>query len=50
MTTFAPKKVVMSKIKIRNFGPVKAGCLDDGGWLNVNKAKVFIGDQGSGKN
>ncbi len=28
---------------------MKAGCLDDGGWLDVNKATVFIGDQGSGK-
>lgn len=43
------KNLVMSKIKIRNFGPIKGGCVDNDGWLDIKKATVFIGDQGSGK-
>jgi predicted ATPase len=39
----------MSRIKIKNFGPIKEGCLDDNGWLDVKKVTVFIGNQGSGK-
>jgi len=39
----------MSKIKIRNFGPIKEGCQDNGGWLDINKVTVFVGNQGSGK-
>ncbi len=39
----------MSKIRIKNFGPIKEGCLDDDGWLDVKKVTVFIGNQGSGK-
>ena len=39
----------MSKIKIKNFGPIKSGCQDNGGWLNINKVTVFVGNQGSGK-
>ena len=39
----------MSKIKIKNFGPIKEGYLEDDGWLDVKKVTVFIGNQGSGK-
>jgi len=39
----------MSKIKIKNFGPVKNGFQDNGGWLDINKVTVFVGNQGSGK-
>jgi len=39
----------MSKIRIKNFGPIKLGYLQNEGWLNVTKATVFIGNQGSGK-
>jgi predicted ATPase len=39
----------MSKIKIKNFGPIKEGFRDNDGWLDVNKVTVFIGNQGSGK-
>jgi predicted ATPase len=39
----------MSKIKIKNFGPVKEGYLDNDGWIDVKKVTVFIGNQGSGK-
>ena len=39
----------MSKIKIKNFGPIKEGMLDNDGWVAVKKVTVFIGNQGSGK-
>lgn len=39
----------MSKIKIKNFGPIKEGYQEEDGWLNVRKITVFIGNQGSGK-
>lgn len=39
----------MSKIKIKNFGPIKEGYQDGDGWLDVKKVTVFIGNQGSGK-
>lgn len=39
----------MSRIKIKNFGPIKNGCLSDDGWIDIKKVTVFIGNQGSGK-
>jgi predicted ATPase len=39
----------MSKIKIRNFGPIKDGYQDNDGWIDIKKVTVFIGNQGSGK-
>ncbi|GHV21500.1 hypothetical protein FACS1894174_04990 [Bacteroidia bacterium] len=39
----------MSKIRIKNFGPIKDGFQDNGGWLEINKVVVFVGNQGSGK-
>lgn len=39
----------MSKIKIKNFGPIKEGYGGDGGFLDIKKVTVFIGNQGSGK-
>lgn len=41
----------MSKIKIKNFGPIKAGYFDESGneWMDIKKVTVFIGNQGSGK-
>jgi ABC-type multidrug transport system ATPase subunit len=39
----------MSRIKLKNFGPVKEGITDGEGWLDVKKVTVFIGNQGSGK-
>jgi predicted ATPase len=39
----------MSKIRIKNFGPIKDGYLENDGWLDIKKMSVFIGDQGSGK-
>lgn len=39
----------MSKIRIKNFGPIRAGYLENDGWLEVKKVTVFTGNQGSGK-
>ncbi len=41
----------MSKIRIKNFGPIKEGFKDADGneWMDVKKVTVFIGNQGSGK-
>ena len=39
----------MSKIKIKNFGPIKEGYLENNGWIDIKKVTVFIGNQGSGK-
>ena len=39
----------MSRIKIRNFGPIRDGFVDNDGWMEINKVTVFIGNQASGK-
>lgn len=39
----------MSKIRIKNFGPIKEGYQENGGFLDIKKVTVFIGNQGSGK-
>lgn len=39
----------MSKIRIKRFGPIQEGFPDEGGWLDIKKVTVFIGNQGSGK-
>ena len=39
----------MSKIRIKNFGPIKEGRQDNEGWIDIKKVTVFIGNQGSGK-
>ncbi len=41
----------MSKIRIKNFGPIKEGFKEADGneWMDVKKVTVFIGNQGSGK-
>ena len=39
----------MSKIKIKNFGPIKNGFQDNEGWMDIKKITIFIGNQGSGK-
>jgi ABC-type lipoprotein export system ATPase subunit len=39
----------MSKIKIRNFGPINEGYNENDGWMDIKKVTVFIGNQGSGK-
>jgi len=39
----------MSKIKIKNFGPIKEGFTEGDGFIDVKKVTVFIGSQGSGK-
>lgn len=39
----------MARIRIKNFGPIRQGRLDNDGWLEIKKVSVFIGNQGSGK-
>jgi predicted ATPase len=39
----------MARIKIKEFGPIKEGLLEDDGFIDIRKVTVFIGDQGSGK-
>ena len=39
----------MSRIKIKNFGPIKNGFEANGGWIDIKKVTCFIGNQGSGK-
>ena len=45
----------MSRIRIKNFGPIKEGykeVLPDGTvneWMDIKKVTMFIGNQGSGK-
>lgn len=39
----------MSRIKIKYFGPIREGFVDNDGWMDIEKVTVFIGDQGSGK-
>ena len=43
------KAKVMSKIKIKYFGPIKKGYLENNGWIEIKRTTVFIGNQGSGK-
>lgn len=39
----------MSRIKIKNFGPIKVGNQTNDGWIDIKKVTLFIGNQGSGK-
>ncbi len=39
----------MSKIRIKNFGPIKEGYKENDGWIDIKKVTLFIGNQGSGK-
>ena len=47
--TFSPVKIFMSKIRIKNFGPIKNGFEGDDGFIDIRKATIFIGNQGTGK-
>ena len=39
----------MCRIKIKNFGPIREGLVDNDGWIDVKKVTVLIGDQCLGK-
>ncbi|MFK5976269.1 MAG: AAA family ATPase [Sulfurovum sp.] len=39
----------MSKIKIKNFGPIKEGLTKNDGFIDIKKVTVFIGYQATGK-
>lgn len=38
-----------SRIRIKNFGPIKEGLIDSDGWIEIKKITTFVGNQGSGK-
>ena len=37
----------MSRIKIKNFGPLKETASVTDGWIDIKKVTVFTGNQGS---
>ena len=39
----------MSKLRVKNFGPITAGYEANDGFIDFNKYTLFIGDQGTGK-
>lgn len=39
----------MSRIKIKNFGPIKDSPSLNDGWIEIKKVTIFMGNQGSGK-
>ena len=39
----------MSKLRVKNFGPITAGYEVNDGFVDFNKYTLFIGDQGTGK-
>jgi len=39
----------MSQIKVKNFGPIGSGFVENDGFLDIRKITVFIGNQGTGK-
>jgi predicted ATPase len=39
----------MSRIRIKNFGPIKEGFSSNDTWIDIKKVTVFIGNQGAGK-
>lgn len=39
----------MSRIRIKNFGPVREGYSSNDGWMDIKKVTLFVGPQGSGK-
>lgn len=39
----------MSKIRVKHFGPIREGRLDQDGWIDIRKVTLFLGDQGTGK-
>lgn len=39
----------MVRMRVKNFGPIRAGCTDDEGWIEIKRVTAFIGNQGSGK-
>jgi hypothetical protein len=39
----------MSKIRVKHFGPIREGLVDQDGWIDISKVTLFLGDQGTGK-
>ncbi len=43
------KRHIMSRINIKNFGPLNTSTESNDGWIQIRKITVFVGNQGSGK-
>ena len=39
----------MNKLRVKNFGPIRTGLIENDGWIDVKKVTVFLGNQGTGK-
>lgn len=39
----------MVKLKVKNFGPIKEGYVENDGYISIPDVTLFIGDQGTGK-
>lgn len=39
----------MPRLRLKNFGPIGPGLLDNDGWIDFKRVTVFIGNQGAGK-
>lgn len=39
----------MTRLRVRNFGPIRDGLTQNDGWFEFKKVTIFIGNQGSGK-
>lgn len=39
----------MIRLRIKNFGPIGSGLLENDGWIDFKRVTVFIGNQGAGK-
>ena len=39
----------MIRLRIKNFGPIKTGLIENDGWIDFSRVTIFVGNQGSGK-
>ncbi|MBK1642848.1 AAA family ATPase [Chromatium okenii] len=39
----------MIRLRVKNFGPISAGLLENDGWIDFKRVTIFIGNQGAGK-
>ena len=39
----------MIRLRIKNFGPIGLGLLENDGWIDFKRVTLFIGNQGAGK-
>lgn len=39
----------MARMRLKNFGPIRGGLIENDGWIEFKRVTAFIGNQGSGK-